>query len=85
MGSIIICDVIIAMFSMSFIGMKDCEHTHSTGLWAAVWSLITSACIIGIGYDSWWSVVFVALASIGGLLMFFNVNSLKITYHAMYM
>lgn len=85
MGSIIVFDVVIAILALSFVGMKDCEDSRGSGLLAAVWSLITSACIIGIGYDSWWSVLFMGLTFLGGLLMFFNVNALKITYHAIFM
>lgn len=85
MGSIIIFDVVIAILALSFMGIKDCEGSRESGVVASAWSLITSACIIGIGYDSWWSVLFMGLTFLGGLLMFFNVNALKITYHAIFM
>ena len=85
MGSIIIFDVVIAILALSFMGIKDCEGSRESGVVASSWSLITSACIIAIGYDSWWSVLLVALAFLGGLLMLFNVNALKITYHAISM
>lgn len=79
-----IINFLISLFALSFMFMKDCEHAHTSGIIASIWSLTTSWMLIVITNGTLLSSLLVLFSIIGGVVMLLSLNKLKIIYHAMF-